>query len=428
MDILAKAFLSYAHADNAREGGRILRLAEHLRNEFELLTGSTIEIFTDNAEILWGQDFRQRLDEALQETTFFIPVLTPTYFIREECRKEMNQFVASASGLGLNELLLSLRYIPVPDLREESVDDLKSVAARMQFEPWDQLRLVDEHSTEHRLAVNRLAARLVQLTQDLEGGTGAVGGGGASLGSALVTIPSPNSRSNEHIVLSPSKNREDREANPSSAASEKTDGRSRRDHDHAAEAVEETTRHSEDDEPGLVDLVAEVEPAMAAWGATLTKMPEATQAFNEKFAAATSKMEAANSKPNSFALKVQVARELARDVEPDLALIESLSKEYTTSLLRLDPSIRALFELAALGSDDESRPVVAELSNSIGKLIEAARSAMDSTTFAADAARANAKLSKDLRPVLRRFETAMRNIVDGFTFIEAWDTLRPSAA
>ena len=75
---VAKAFLSYAHADNEREGGRILRLGELIRNEFETLTGSTIEIFTDKAEILWGHDFRRRLNEAMQETTFFIPVLTPT--------------------------------------------------------------------------------------------------------------------------------------------------------------------------------------------------------------------------------------------------------------------------------------------------------------------------------------------------------------
>jgi hypothetical protein len=184
----------------------------------------------------------------------------------------------------------------------------------------------------------------------------------------------------------------------------------------------------EDDEPGLMDLVAEVQPAMDAWGATLTELPKASIAFNEKFGAATAKMEAANSKPNSFALKIQVARELAIDVEPELKEIERLSKEYSIGLLRLDPSLRALFELAALSNDPESQGVVAGLSQSISGLIEAARGAMVNTTGAADAARSNAKLSRDLRPVLRRFETAMRNIVDGFTFIEAWETLLPRAA
>ena len=42
METVAKAFLSYAHSDNEREGGRILNLAKLIREEFESLTGTTI--------------------------------------------------------------------------------------------------------------------------------------------------------------------------------------------------------------------------------------------------------------------------------------------------------------------------------------------------------------------------------------------------
>lgn len=73
VEIAAHAFLSYAHEDNEREGGRILRLAKFIENEFQTLTGTKISIFTDKAEIKWGQDFRAQLDEALQETTFSFP-------------------------------------------------------------------------------------------------------------------------------------------------------------------------------------------------------------------------------------------------------------------------------------------------------------------------------------------------------------------
>jgi hypothetical protein len=417
MDTLAKAFLSYAHADNDRENGRILRLADHIRSEFELLTGSTIEIFTDSAEILWGQDFRRRLDEALQETTFFIPVLTPTYFMREECRKEMNRFVASAAALGLDELLLSLRYIPVPDLREDSVDDLKAVSAQMQFEAWDQLRLEDEQSTEHRRAVNKLAARLVQLTQNMEGGDGDGGEPPSSPGTALVAVASSAVHDGE-------------EPRRPTIRIRTTDSAAEQNNVSADELTDEADGHNDDegpddDEPGLMDLVAEAQPAMDVWGATLKKLPAATVAFNEKFSVATQKMVATNALPNAFAVKVQIARELASDVEPELAEIEQLSKDYSIQLLKLDPSIKALFELAALSDDPEAHEAVTIITAAISKMVVAARAALEGTTSAADAARATAKLSKDLRPVMRRFETAMRNIGDGFTYIEAWETLAP---
>lgn len=412
MEVLAKAFLSYAHADNDREGGRILRLADHIRAEFETLTGATIQIFTDNAEILWGQDFRRRLDESLQETTFFIPVLTPTYFLREECRKEMSQFVASASALGLKELLLSIRYIPVPDLREGSADDLKAVAARMQYEPWDALRLLEESAADHRQAVHRLATRLVQLTQDLESGTSDGSGASPVPGAALVAETSgPHYPADER----PTKGDEPEETEAPPEVEVVDDG-----NDEDAE--------DEDDEPGLLDLIEEIQPATAEWGETIRALPIVTTAFNEKFADASARMNASSSGPNAFAIKIQIARQLAKDVEPELAELERLSKEYSKGLLRLDPAIRALFELTELTDGPDAAEQLAGMKTGLRTLIESARTAHDGTVRAADAARDNAKLLRDLRPVLRRFETAMRNVADGFVFIQAWEPLVGSDA
>lgn len=376
LEVVAKAFLSYAHADDQRERGRIRRLADHIREEFETLTGTTIEIFVDSAEILWGQDFRSKLDDALQATTFFIPVLTPTYFLRDECRKEMQKFVSSAESLGLQQLLLSIRYTSVPDLVEGSTDELKDIAARMQFEPWEGLRLLDEDSSEYRSAVHRLAARLVQLTTDLENPPQSDGSGGP-------------------VDLLPG-------GPPVSTVVE---------------------RDLDEDEPGVIDLVQDLEPALTDWAETVGAIGPAIEEFNGKLNSASEKMTAANSGPNSFAVKIRISRELAADAEPTLVKIEILSKDYSSGVLRLDLGLRALFELIHSSEDD-----VSEFLGSIQGLVDMSNQSMVQIDQAAEAARANSNLSRDLRPVLRRFATAMRNIVDAQSLIAAWQSLLDSVA
>ncbi len=396
METVAKAFLSYAHDDNEREGGRILELASQIMHEFETLTGTTIEIFTDKAEILWGQDFHARLDEALQETTFFIPILTPTYFLREECRKEMRQFVTSATALGLDQLLLSIRYTTVPDLREGSADELKDIAARMQFEPWDGLRLLDETSMPYRTAVNKLATRLVGLTERLE--SGGRGRSQTEPGAELIGSPAPAYRAPTAAV---------EVAETEGFPPEKSE-----------------PGDEDDDAPGLIDLVEDVEPAMAEFTNTLSELGPATLRFNALFEASAEEMNRANERPNSFAAKIVIARQLASDIEEALSEIEQLSKKYSMGLLRLDPGIRALLEMVSQAEGDERTAFIESLQG----LIVAGTETMANVRTAADAARANSGLSRDLRPVLRRFETAMRNIADGSQIMRGWQDLTDAPA
>jgi hypothetical protein len=373
VEVVAHAFLSYAHADDHRETGRILHLAELIANEFESLTGTKIDIFTD-AEIKWGEDFRDKLNEALQETTFFIPVLTPTYFLREECRTEMTQFVASANELKLKELLLSIRYIKVADMQEGSADELKDVAARMQYEPWDGLRLEDESSSDYRKAINRLAQRLVELTEALESKPveDALGGG--------ASVDRANSSTDPGLE-----------------------------------------NEVDDDTPGPIDDAADLQPAIESWSETVTALSPATERWTALLNQAEAKMDSANRAPNAFAAKVVIARQLAKDVEEPLVHIEELCKRYSAELLRLDPGLRAVL-LMATQSTEELEDVDAFL-DSIQGMVDAALESAKSLKVAADSAQDVGKMSRDLRPVFRRYATAVRNVADGSSIINSWQPL-----
>lgn len=379
---LASGFLSYARSDDERELGRIKRLADRIMAEFETLTGLNIEIFVDRDRIQWGDSFRNKLEEALQETTFFIPVLTPTYFLRDECRKEMLDFVNGAKALGLNELLLSIRYVDVPDLREDSTDELKAIAAKMEYEDWTSIRLADEDSSQYRVSINKLAQRLVDLTQVLED-------------RGLVAEKKALTHATPHAPSASSK----------------------------SEKPQEATTGDLDEEAGLIDLLADLQPAMEEWGNTMTNYSEALEPFTQVMTIAAQDMVAANSAPNSFALKVLRARALALELDDPLQKIEALSKEYSANLMRLDPSVHALISAieTALSDEDVKEKLAAEDAlKSLNEMVLGAIEGMDAAASSAESARANQNMSRDLRPIWRRFQDSTRNITDARYIVEKW--------
>lgn len=159
----AAAFWSYSHEDNENEGGAILRLAERLAEEYSLLTGTTFTMFVDREDIGWGEEWRRRIDHALVDTTFFIPVITNRYFDREECRRELLEFSIKAHSLGVRELVCPILYAPVGELSSDNPDEAIALVGRTQWENWTRLRLHDEKSEQHRSAVNKMATRLKEV-------------------------------------------------------------------------------------------------------------------------------------------------------------------------------------------------------------------------------------------------------------------------
>jgi hypothetical protein len=156
------AFWSYAHEDDEKANGAILKLAELVSDEYSLLTGKELRLFIDT-DIKWGEEWQQRIDNALVATTFFIPIVTPRYFTREECLRELFEFTRRASALGIDDLVCPVLFVPVDDLVEGSSDPAKAQIARAQYEDWTRLRLKGPGSPEHIEAVHGLAARLVDV-------------------------------------------------------------------------------------------------------------------------------------------------------------------------------------------------------------------------------------------------------------------------
>jgi TIR domain len=70
--------------------------------------GCEFPIFQDRSDIRWGQQWRQRIDESLDSVTFFIPILSPSFFASTECRYELGRFLDREQRLGRSDLILAI--------------------------------------------------------------------------------------------------------------------------------------------------------------------------------------------------------------------------------------------------------------------------------------------------------------------------------
>lgn len=159
-----KAFWSYAHQDNADDGGRITELARQLSQRYRLLTGTTLQMFLDVDVLVWGDAWRHRIEEALLSTSFFIPVLTPTYFQREQCRYELMRFSQAAKSLGLQELILPIYYVTIPELSAEARgnDSLIALVREHQWYDWRDIGFEDPTSSLFRRGIQRLTEEIIR--------------------------------------------------------------------------------------------------------------------------------------------------------------------------------------------------------------------------------------------------------------------------
>lgn len=361
--VSAAGFWSYTRTDDEQDGGRILRLADRIQAEFSLLTGNDFDLFVDREAIVWGEAWRARIDDALDLTAFFIPIITPRYFARTECRREVLQFFGQASSFGVGELLLPILYVDC-DLVPDSPDEVVRLISATQYEDWRHLRLMAEDSSEYRTAVNKLARRLVQIVVE------------SSEKPTPTTVVSPSSP-------------------------------------------------SDDNEPGYVDLLARGETAMTEWNETVGKFPPLMDVVTALTEEAAQDNAESDRKGKGFAGRLLVARRFAEKLGPVSDEIVQLGRQYASLLVDIDPAILTLIRMAVesreRGALDETEEKSSqEFFQSISGLADSAATTSAALKTLVETIELNAGISRDLRPVLRKVQQGLRDVVDGSGVIGAW--------
>lgn len=355
------AFWSYARDDDKAEGGRICRLARDLTAQYEMLTGDTIRLFLDRDALEWGDNWRQEVDESLASIAFFIPVLTPRYFMRPECRRELSSFARRAADLGVKEIVLPLLYVDVPQLHEETPDDeLMKLVNTFHWEDWRDLRFKEVTSEEYRSAVAKIAERLVKATAEAQ----------------KVDIAT-------------------RMASP-------------------AEDI--------DDAPGLLDRLAAGEDAMPKWTATIESISQDIGSIGRLMHKATADIESADSRGQGFVARLSITRKLSEDLRDPVDGIWSSSNEYVSQLRDVDGLVRAFIDLAPgeASKNRESTERVCSFFGAVRNFSVVARGALESTAAMIESISPLEAMSRDLRPQLKRLRQGLTLMLEAREIADEW--------
>src|SRR5262249_3830156 len=136
--------MSYVRFNDQHDDGQLTQFRERLCTQARAPTGEECAILQDRDEIAWGQNWQQRIDEAVDAVTVLLVIITPSLFRSPACRAEVTRFVERERALGRADLILPVYYISAremddPGLRE--CNELARVLASRQYADWRELRV-----------------------------------------------------------------------------------------------------------------------------------------------------------------------------------------------------------------------------------------------------------------------------------------------
>ena len=163
-------FWSYSRQDDEHSGGRLSQLRARLSSELQINYGrDRVQIFQDSAAIPYGADWDEVIREALNRSTFFIPILTPNFIQSEFCLTEVEIFLEREKALheAFPELaghrrIFPILYIPIAG-KEARQPELVSELEQVQWLSFERLRHQDYDQPAVRQTVSEFAATICEL-------------------------------------------------------------------------------------------------------------------------------------------------------------------------------------------------------------------------------------------------------------------------
>lgn len=362
-ELAVRGFWSYVHDDDATDDGRILQLAEDLKSEFAAITGNSLRLFVDRTSLEWGDDWRAKIDEAIVQATFLIPVVTPRYFKSQACRDEIRAFAAQAQAAGVPDLVLPVYWIVVRELESDpSVDEVTALVADRQRQDLRAGRLEDRGSSIYRQAVNQLAAALADRSE--------------RVASASVDLPAV-----------------------AGSVNDPDDG---------------------EDGPGLLETLGEGEVALGEISPIMVRIGAEIETIGTFMEAATAELARADARGQGFKGRVRVAAKLAVALKEPSGHIAQLGQEYGGMMVKIDPMVRMLIDAGKRTSDPEEAAAALELFEQLRKMVDSSEAALESLGQMVESAKDMARTSSTMRPVLRELNRGLQGVLDSSTVFAEW--------
>jgi hypothetical protein len=282
-----------------------------------------------------------------------------------ECRLELQHYARQATNLGKKELILPLHYIDVPAINNPTAtDDLIGLVRTFQWEDWRDLRFLDIASEGYRRGVARLASRLVEANRHIEE-------------MATANVP---------------------------------------------QTAEETLNVDIDDSLGYIDRLANAEEALPKMQANLEAMKQVIELIGQIMVEATKDTQQGNAQGKGFAARLIVVRRIVSQMDEPTKQILSLSNEFASLLHYVDEGFRVIIEHAPVEIKDNpgSNANFCVYFKAVRALSKASHIALGKFQLMINSIESLERMSRDLRPVLRRLRQGLTIMVESRGISDEW--------
>ncbi len=161
-------FFSYSRDDDEGSQGALSALRDAIQRELGAQLGrnrQNFRLWQDRAAIAPGRLWESEIKEAIAQSAFFIPMITPRVILSSHCRLEFKSFLAREKALGRSDLVFPMLYVSVPALENESEwrnHPVLSIVGTRQWIDWRKYRHSDINSTAVREAIEAFCSQIAK--------------------------------------------------------------------------------------------------------------------------------------------------------------------------------------------------------------------------------------------------------------------------
>lgn len=159
-------FFSYSREDDEAYKGRLSALREAIQQELGAQLGrskATFRLWQDKAAIAPGKLWETEINNAVTQSAFFIPIVTPRMVNSRYCQFEFDAFQSREKVLARSDLIFPILYVPVAALQDEAQwrdHPVLSVIGKRQYVDWQLFRYSDVQSPAQLEAIAQFCATI----------------------------------------------------------------------------------------------------------------------------------------------------------------------------------------------------------------------------------------------------------------------------
>ena len=139
-------FFSYSRDDDEDSHNALSTIRALIQNELRARLGrsrQSLRLWQDQEAIAPGSMWESQINEAVKQSVFFIPIITPRVIRSKNCGVEFKKFLDREKELGRDDLMFPILYIDVDELQDETQwrgHSLLEVIGQRQYVDWREYR------------------------------------------------------------------------------------------------------------------------------------------------------------------------------------------------------------------------------------------------------------------------------------------------